>query len=320
MTITQVRPIAAQKMHMADFTHPIWGWFILASTLISIAALLLFALKNAGAKKKKGEAAKSMGHLWDEDLHELNNPLPRWWLYLFYLTLFWGALYLLLYPGLGIFAGYLGWSQEQQYAEEIQQANVRYGPIYAQYADTPVTALIQDEQAVLIGKRLFATYCTTCHGSDARGARGYPNLRDDDWSWGGMPEHIIASITHGRQGIMPPWGDVLGEQGVFDVAEYVRTLGGLSADTQVAARGKALYHQYCQVCHGIDGRGDQAIGAPNLADDIWLYGGSQKKIMEVIALGKSGNMPAHKEFLGEAKIHLLATYLYSLSAAEAAAE
>ena len=300
---------------MTEFTSAFWGWFIAVTTVVSIAALIVFARQNAGAKKRKGETAKSVGHVWDEDLHELNNPLPRWWLNLFYITLVWGLVYLLLYPGLGATRGYLGWSQEARYQGETRAAEARYGPLYEQYLNTPVADLIANEHATRLGQSLYATYCTTCHGSDARGARGYPNLRDADWLWGGEPEQIIASIQYGRQGVMPPWGAVLGEQGVFEAAEYVRALANLSVDEQAAARGKQVYTQYCQVCHGADGRGVKALGAPDLNDDIWLYGGSRKKIMESIALGRRGVMPPHDEFLGAAKIHLLATYLYSLSAA-----
>ncbi len=298
---------------MADFTSGFWSWFIGIVTVVSIVVLLYFTVKFSGGIKAPGEKAETMGHVWDENLEELNTPLPRWWRNLFIITLIWGLAYLFLYPGLGSFAGYLGWTQEGQYEKEMQQAEERYGPIYNQYLNTGLSELVTDQEALTIGKRLFSTYCTTCHGSDAGGARGYPNLRDDDWLYGGKPETIKNTILNGRQGIMPPWEEILTEKEIFSVAEYIRTLAGHSADSNIAARGREIFNTNCTICHGADGTGNQQLGAPNLADDIWLYGGSQKRIIESIAKGRSGNMPSHKEFLGEAKAHLLAAYVYSLS-------
>ena len=298
---------------MADFTSSFWSWFIAISTVVSIVALTYFVLVVGAKKKKPGEKVETMGHVWDENLEEYNNPLPRWWFNLFLLTLFWGCLYLFLYPGLGNYAGYLGWSQEEQYAQEMQQAEERYGPIFERFINEDIPSLANNEEALVIGKRLFANYCTTCHGSDARGARGYPNLRDHDWLYGNSPQAIKTSIAQGRRGVMAPWQAVLGDEGVFQTAEYVRSLSGLSADVQIAAKGKKHYQMYCAACHNADGTGNQMLGAPNLTDDIWLYGGSQKRIMETIALGRNGVMPGHKEFLGDAKIHVLTAYLYNLA-------
>ena len=298
---------------MPDFTSGFWTWYIAVPTVIGIALLFVFVLRFAGRKRSRDEQAESMGHVWDEDLHELNNPLPRWWLNLFLITLFWGGVYLFLYPGLGSYAGYLGWTQVKQYQEEEKQADKLYGPIYEKFHDQDIKALARNDEALTIGKRLFSTYCTTCHGSDAGGARGFPSLRDDEWLYGGAPENIKASILNGRQGAMPAWGESLSKEDIFDVAEYIRTLGGLSADTQIAAQGKKVFTTYCTVCHGVDGKGNHDIGAPDLTNDIWLYGGSQKRIIESITSGRNGAMPAHKNFLGDAKVHLLAAYVYSLS-------
>lgn len=298
---------------MADFTSAVWGWAIGIVTVVSIIALLLFALRFSSRKRAPGQEPQSMGHVWDEDLHELNNPLPRWWANLFIITLLWALVYLFFYPGLGSYAGYFGWTQQNQYAAEIQQAEQKYGPIYNQYLKTELSGLVTNKDALTIGRRLFATYCTTCHGSDAGGARGYPSLRDDDWLYGGRPETIETTILHGRLGVMPPWESILGKEDILNVAEYVRTLAGYSADTNAAVRGKQLFASNCSPCHGADGKGKQLIGAPNLTDDIWLFGSSRQRIAETIAKGRNSRMPAHQEFLGKAKVHLLAAYVYSLS-------
>ena len=298
---------------MADFTSSSWSWGIGLVTVISIIALFVFALRLSGRKKQPGEKTESVGHVWDEDLYELNNPLPRWWLNLYLLTMIWGGIYLFLYPGLGSFSGYKNWTQQSQYDAEVELAEQQFGPIYAQFLNQDLNNLARNTDALTIGARLFATYCTTCHGSDAGGATGLPNLTDQDWLYGGDPQSIKTSIMEGRQGVMIAWQDILGTEGVFNVVEYVRTLSGQKANATVAARGREIYTVNCVVCHGADGKGNQALGAPNLTDEIWLNGGSQKHILESVAKGRNGLMPPHKEFLGEAKIHLLAAYVYSLS-------
>lgn len=298
---------------MADFTSGIWSWYIGIVTIISIVVLIVFAFKLAGRKRKADEQAESVGHIWDEDLYELNNPLPRWWLYLYMGTMFWGIIYLVLYPGLGSFSGTKNWSQESQYEAEVALAEETYGPIYEQYLNQDLNNLVNNEDALQIGARLFSTYCTTCHGSDARGARGYPDLTDTEWLHGGDPSSIKTSIMEGRIGAMPAWLEILGTEGVFNVTEYMRTLAGHEANTTVALRGREIYAANCVICHGEDGKGNQALGAPDMTNDIWLYGGSQSRILESISYGRNGNMPPHKEFLGEAKAHLLAAYVYSLS-------
>jgi cytochrome c oxidase cbb3-type subunit 3 len=297
---------------MSDFTSPFWSWFIALVTVLSIAALLWLIRWTSRGSKKPGEKIGTMGHVWDEDLEELNNPLPRWWLIMFYLTLVFGVAYLLLYPGLGTFKGLLGWTQLDQYQDEVATAEAEYGPLYEKFHATSIAALVNDPAAVQIGERLFSTYCTTCHGSDARGVRGFPNLRDDDWLYGGTPEDIEHTILDGRNGVMPGWQAALGEAGVFEVAEYVTGLSGREVDPVVAGRGKQHYAQYCAACHGPDGTGNTQLGAPNLADNIWLHGGTQKRIQETIAKGRNSHMPPHREFLGEARVHLLAAYVFGL--------
>ena len=296
---------------MADFTSNFWSWLIAGVTIISIAVLIYF-VKTLSTRKSDNDAApETMGHVWDEDLEEYNNPLPRWWLNLFYITLFWGIGYLIFYPGLGAYQGLLGWSQTQQYEDEVKAAADKYEPLFEKYTAIPIKQLASDPEAVKVGERLFAAYCTTCHGSDARGARGFPNLRDEDWLYGGEPAQIVATLTNGRNGIMPPWEEALSASEIRAVSKYVEHLAGRDVDASVAAEGELPYTTYCVVCHGADGKGNQQLGAANLTDKIWLHGGSTLKIVETIAKGRVGYMPPHGEFLGAAKIHLLATYIYS---------
>ena len=297
---------------MSDFTSGFWPWFIAVATIVSFVGILWLVRWMSGGGPPPGGTPQTMGHVWDEDLAELNNPLPRWWLHLFYITLVFGAVYLVLYPGLGAWAGLLGWEDTRAWEQEMAAAEARYGPVYDRYHGIPIATLVNDPEAVRIGERLFSTYCTTCHGSDARGVRGFPNLRDADWLYGGTPDDIEKTILDGRRGVMPPWSAILGDDGVFDVTEYVRGLSGREVDSVVAGRGRQLYDRNCAVCHGADGHGNQTLGAPNLADNIWLHGGTQKRIRETIANGRTSVMPSHREFLGESKTHLLATYVFGL--------
>jgi len=297
---------------VADFVSEFWSWFIIIPTVIGI--LLMFPLVYFNRGKKTSGEPETMDHSWDEDLKEYNNPLPGWWLNLFYITLVFGIVYLILYPGLGSFGGVLGWSSKERYENELEQAEEKYGPIFEQYAQMDIRELAGRGEAMETAERLFANYCAQCHGSDARGAPGYPNLRDDDWLWGGEPAQIKQTIMKGRSGAMPGWESALGEEGVFNVAEYVLSLSGRQHDPSVAAKGEEQYMQVCVACHGPEGKGNTAMGAPDLSDRTWLYGGSQKTVMESIANGRQGRMPAHEEFLGEDKVHLLAAYVYSLSA------
>jgi len=239
-----------------------------------------------------------------------------WWLYMFHITIVFGVIYLILYPGLGSFEGVLGWTQASQFQKEQDAASEKYDPIFNKFAKLDLVAVSENPEAITIGKRLFSTYCTQCHGSDAGGARGYPSLRDDDWLFGGKPEEIKTTILAGRVGAMPAWKEVLDTKQIFDVTEYARSLSGHEGDSIVVSRGKEVFAANCAVCHGADARGNIMFGAPNLTDNIWLYGGSQKRVLESISMGRNGIMPPHEEFLGEAKAHLLAAYVYSLSQKE----
>jgi cytochrome c oxidase cbb3-type subunit 3 len=302
---------------MADFTSSFWNWYIIIPTLAGIIGCFFLVGWLSGGTVKPGEKAKSMGHVWDENLEEFNNPLPRWWLNLFYITLVFGLVYLVLYPGLGSFPGLLDWTSTGQYQHEVDVADASYGPLFTKYRGMPIVAVAADPEAQKMGERLFVNYCSVCHGSDARGARGFPNLRDNDWLYGGSPEQIEQTVLSGRSGVMPAWQDALGgDQGVADVAQYVLSLSGRNVDPAAAGRGKEKFQTLCVSCHGADGKGNQALGAPNLTDNIWLYGASEKIVAETIAKGRTGQMPAHKEFLGEDKVHLLAAYVYSLSTGE----
>ena len=267
------------------------------------------------SRPRAGEAATGevTGHTWDGDLQEYNNPLPRWWLWLFYITIGFTAIYLAVYPGLGKFGGVFGWSQEGQYVTVVDRAEDTYGPIFASYASQEIEALAKDPEALQVGQRLYVTYCAQCHGSDAKGARGFHNLTDTAWSWGGTPDAIKTSILQGRMGVMPPFGPVLGEEGTENVAHYVLSMSGRESDADKAAAGKVLFDTQCVACHMPDGTGNQRLGAPNLPDDVWLYGSSIDTIRATIIEGRNGQMPAQGNLLGENRTKILAAYVYSLS-------
>jgi len=291
-----------------------WSLYIIVLTVVNV--LGCFWIIRWTSKKKTGEAAQgdTTGHTWDDDLKEYNNPLPRWWLWLFYITIVFAGIYLALYPGLGKFAGQWGWSQTSQYDTEMASADKRYGPLFAAYAKQPIEQLAKDEKAMASGQRLFLNYCATCHGSDAGGAIGFPNLSDKDWLYGGSGDQIKTSILDGRNGVMPPLGAGLTPEKLDAITAYVIQLSGREADPKLVEAGKSLYTELtCIACHGADGKGNALAGFPNLTDNIWLYGGSPGAIKETIKNGRSGKMPAHREFLGEEKAHLLAAYVYSLS-------
>ncbi len=301
---------------MADFINPFWDYYVALITVLSIAgcALLLWSQSKHKVKlDKDGQPQKTTGHVWDEDLTELNTPMPRWWMGLFYLTIVFGVVYLVLYPGLGSYAGKLGWNSSGEYQAELKKAKAEYGPLFARYASQDLKVVAADPQAHAIGERMFMNYCAQCHGSDARGSKGFPNLTDKDWLHGGEPEVIKASIMAGRTGMMPPMGAALGsDKEVEAVAHYVRNLSGLTADPVKVAFGKPKFAA-CVACHASDGTGNPALGAPNLADKTWLYGGSAETVMETIRKGRTNSMPAFGEFLGEEKVHVLAAYVWSLS-------
>jgi len=295
---------------MSQFTSVFWDYYI---GLISVASIVACAVFLKTQSVRRGGETETTGHTWDEDLAEYNNPLPRWWSWLFYLTIVFSLIYLVLYPGLGSWRGTLGWTQVKQLDDENARAQAAYGPLYDKFAALDVVALSKSPEALAVGQKLFLNQCAQCHASDGGGSRGFPSLADRDWLWGGEPQDIQASIADGRNGVMPPWGAVLGEQGVQDAAHYVMSLSGGAADSIRVARGRELFGKTCVACHGAQGKGNPALGAPDLTDKIWLHGSGEAAISESIARGRTSQMPAHKGQLSEAKIRLLTAYVLSLS-------
>ncbi|TDJ74074.1 cytochrome-c oxidase, cbb3-type subunit III [Pseudomonas putida] len=305
-----------------------WSTYISVLTigsLIGLAWLLLSTRKG----QSNSSTDQTMGHSFD-GIEEYDNPLPRWWFWLFVGTLVFGAGYLVLYPGLGNWKGILpgyenGWTGANEWQKEMAKADAKFGPIFAKYAAMPVEEVAKDPQALKMGSRLFASNCSVCHGSDAKGAYGFPNLTDHDWRWGGEPETIKASIMNGRHGVMPAWAEVIGEQGVADVAAFVlnklddRPLPeGAKAD---AANGEKLFAANCVACHGPEGKGTPAMGAPDLTHpQAFIYGSSFAQLQQTIRYGRQGQMPAQAEIQGNDKVHLLAAYVYSLSQGAVTAE
>lgn len=310
---------------MSDFVSSFWGLAVLIVSVISVIGCAVLLKSQSVVRKSEGKV-ETTGHVWDDDLREYNNPLPRWWAWLFYITVYFGLAYLALYPGTGLYEGLLGWSMRDAYEQEKAAADAVYGPLYDRYLKQDLPSVAADAKARGMGLRIFLNNCAQCHGSDAGGARGIPSLRDQDWLYGGEPEQIKQSIADGRDGIMPAMGPALGEDGVRNVVNYVRSLSGQKHDPKLAAAGKEAFGTLCAACHGPEGKGMLALGAPNLADNVWLYGGSELAIAETVGKGRGGNamvagmtrMPAHKELLGEAKIHLVAAYVWSLSHGAAA--
>ncbi len=293
---------------MSDF----WSGYIIALVAINVVGCCLLLYITSKPDKKLSK--ETTGHVWDEDLTELNNPLPRWWLILFYLTILFSFLYLILYPGLGHFKGLLSWSQEDAYQHEQEQLSAAHTAQYEAYLAIKVPQLAQNETAMKTAQRLFLNHCAGCHGSDAKGALGFPDLTDNDWLYGGTPEAIKISITQGRRGIMPALGGVLKEEGVEQVIAYLKDLSGQGgSDKNRIVMGKALFMQYCSACHGANASGNLMLGAPNLTDDIWLYGSTKQALTDTLNQGRAGVMLAYEDLLSGAKIHLLTAYVYALS-------
>lgn len=296
---------------MTDFFSQFWAWWVAGIVVLSFAWLGYLLRSQSVVKLPKGEQVKVTGHKWDGDLEEYNNPLPRWWMGLFYLTIVFGVGYLVFYPG--VWAGTKKWSTVGQYQQESAAKEAAIKPLYDKYIKVDIATLSRDEEARKSGQSLFLTYCMQCHGSDARGAKGFPNLTDGDWLYGGEPDKIVETISQGRGGQMPAFGAAFGEEKVKDVASYVLKLAGRDYDAVRAGRGETTFKQVCVACHQADGKGSQALGAPNLTDKVWLYGGSERTIIETITNGRKNRMPAWQDALGEGKVHLLAAYVYGFS-------
>ncbi|MNF37360.1 Cbb3-type cytochrome c oxidase subunit CcoP2 [compost metagenome] len=318
-----------------------WSWYV---TILSLGTIFALTWLIFGTRKGQRQEAteETVGHSFD-GIEEYDNPLPKWWFMLFLATIVFALGYLVLYPGLGNFKGLLpgyeyldnkaqtpfatdiqvsdgvrnaGWTGVHQWEKEMAKADAQYGPIFAKYAAMPIEQVAQDEQALKMGGRLFASNCSVCHGSDAKGAYGFPNLTDNDWLYGGEAQTIKTTIMGGRQGMMPAQLAALGEAGIRNVAGYVRSLSGLKNPEAIeidVAAGQDIFAASCAVCHGADAKGQPAMGAPNLTDRVWLYGSSFAQVQQTLRYGRSGKMPAQEDFLGNDKVHLLAAYVYSLS-------
>lgn len=294
----------------SDFVSGFWNIYVTGIVLVSVIGCAVLLWVQGSAKHTAGQTT---GHVWDEDLQEYNNPLPSWWRWMFYLTVVFSLVYLALYPGLGTYGGSFGWSMRGQYEKESAAADQQFIQAYGPLLKMDLAAVAAEPKAKEAGQRLFLTYCAQCHGADAKGASGFPNLTDSDWLWGGTPDKIKETIAGGRHAMMPANGvkpDLNADQ-AKDLANYVRSLSGLTADATRAQRGQELFGQACAACHGSEGKGNIAL-APNLTDKVWLYGSSEATILETITKGRQNVMPAFGEFLGEGKVHLLAAYVYGL--------
>ena len=310
-----------------------WSAWIIVLTL-GLLFVLIWLLRWNMKNYTDIDEGQEMDHEFD-GIVEVNNPLPKWWTYLFWACFAWGFVYLALYPGLGKFDGLLGWKSSNQdvqslaesraamkaskddgsivqYDREVRDAEEEFGPIFEAYAQTPIQELIKNEDALEVGQRLFLQNCSQCHGSNAMGGRGFPNLTDDDWLYGGTPHDIKTTLLNGRQGNMPAWGEQFSDQEITELANYVASLSGRERDPELVAAGKKNF-VVCSACHGPNGKGNQQLGAPNLTDNVWLYGGSIATIEETLHYGRNGVMPAWKDILGEDKIHVVSAYIYSLS-------
>jgi cytochrome c oxidase cbb3-type subunit 3 len=297
---------------MSDFNAGFWSVYVAGATVVGILACLVLLWVTA-RKKVAATADNTTGHVWDEDLTEMNNPMPRWWMWLFVMTIIFSLIYLAAYPGLGSYQGELRWSSTAEHAAEVAAADKELAPFYAQFTSKKAEEVAGDANAMAVGERLFMNNCAQCHGSDARGSKGFPNLADTDWLHGGTPDKIVESITKGRTGTMPPMAAAVGSaDDVKNVANYVLSLSNSPHDSVRAQLGKSKFTA-CAACHGMDGKGNQAIGAPNLTDDIWLHGWGEQAVVNMINNGKTNMMPAQEGKLSAAQIHVLGAYVWGLS-------
>ena len=302
---------------MSDFVNPGWAWYVAGLTILSL--LFCVFILVVASKRQVMASDNSTGHVWDEDLREMNNPLPRWWMWLFVITVVFSALYLALYPGLGSNPGTFNWTSSGQWQAEQDKAHSAMAPVYARFKTLSATELAKDSAAMGIGERLFVNNCAQCHGSDAHGSKGFPNLTDSDWLGGSGPDYIAKTVSGGRIGVMPPMAAAVGSaDDVKNVANYVLSLSG-SAHNNLAAQLGKLKFAACAACHGADGKGNQALGAPNLTDKVWLHGWGEDAIVAMVNQGKTNVMPSFEGRLSAEQIHVLAAYVWSLSQGTAVA-
>jgi cytochrome c oxidase cbb3-type subunit 3 len=293
---------------------PFWSAFIIAIVVLNIAGSAWILFANA----RDSSPDKTTGHVWDEDLTEYNKPLPLWWVGLFVASIVFGIGYLVVYPGFGSYAGTFAWTSAKEHDRDVAEADAKAAEALAPFRERPVADLEKDPKALAIGHNVFANNCVACHGSAARGGPGFPNLTDNDWLYGGDPEVVVTTITNGRAGVMPPWGAVLGDAGVENVAQFVLALSGQPHDTAKADLGKAQFQTMCVACHGAEGKGNPLVGAPNLTDGTWLYGGDLASIETTLRNGRNGQMPAWGKTLGADRVKLVAAWVLSQSNAQGA--
>ncbi|MFS1524835.1 cytochrome-c oxidase, cbb3-type subunit III [Microbulbifer sp. 2304DJ12-6] len=291
-----------------------WSLWVIVLTLANLALIIwvLFANRKVAVDDQTLPENKTTGHVYD-GIEEYDNPLPKWWFMLFIATLVFSAAYLVIYPGMGNFKGLADWTSVGALETSEAKAQVQFDETFGKYRDMPIEDIAQSREALKMGSRIFANNCAVCHGADGGGNFGFPDLTDNAWLYGGTPEKILETLYNGRQGVMPPQGPVIGEAGVKNTAEYVLSLNGLEHDAAMAAQGQKVFNTVCMACHGLDAKGNQILGAPNLTDDIWLYGSSREQIQHTIRGGRSNQMPAQKDKLRDDKIRLVAAYVYSLS-------
>ncbi|WP_323847003.1 cytochrome-c oxidase, cbb3-type subunit III [Microbulbifer magnicolonia] len=294
-----------------------WGVWVTVLTLTNLALIIwvLFANRKVAVSDQDEPANKTTGHVYD-GIEEYDNPLPKWWFMLFVATLIFSGVYLAIYPGLGNFKGLGGWTSVGELEKDQSKAVEKFDETFGKFVNMPIEQIAENREALKMGARIFANNCAVCHGADGGGNYGFPNLTDNDWLYGGTPEKILETLHNGRGGLMPPQGPIIGEEGVKNVTEYVLALNGLEHNAEMAAAGQKVFGTVCMACHGADGKGNQALGAPNLTDNIWLYGSSREQIQHTVRGGRQNQMPAQKDKLREDKIRLVAAYVYSLSRQE----
>jgi cytochrome c oxidase cbb3-type subunit 3 len=286
-----------------------WSLWVIVLTTITFVLILWVLFAN---RTRENPDLNTTGHVYD-GIEEYDNPLPAWWFLMFMITIVFGIGYLIVYPGMGNYAGLLGWTQVEQHDREVARAEDKYREMRDRYLALPVEEIAADPAVRKMGQRLFSVNCATCHGSDAKGAYGFPNLTDDDWIWGGSPEAIKTALVNGRQAAMPAWAAILGDKGIEEATAYVMSLSGREVDESLLPAGEKHFQTYCAACHQADGTGNPALGAPNLTNGIWLYGGTAEQIAHTLRAGRNGKMPAFDETLSEDKIHILTAYVYGLS-------
>ena len=292
-----------------------WSLYVIALTTIMTVGVIWVLLAN---RRGTGSVDKTTGHKHD-GIEEYDNPLPAWWFYLFIISILFGVAYLVFYPGMGNYPGLLNWTSVNKWEREQQAAEATYAEIFARYREIPIEAIHKEPAAMKMAQRIFANNCAQCHGVDARGSLGFPNLADNDWLYGGSAEQISDSIQWGRTAAMPAWGQVLGEKSVIDTAHYVLSLSFASHakdypyDSERLLAGEKSYQTFCTACHAADATGNTLLGAPNLTDSVWLYGGHLRAVIDSIQNGRTGVMPAHTKKLNADKMHLLSGYVYGLS-------